>query len=68
MGTATFDVLYVENYCWHLECGVTLTVETGKIPKLEPQNSTARRALEIIQVKTVDLYRKKELQKVISHS
>lgn len=24
MGTATFDVLYVENYCWHLECGVTL--------------------------------------------
>ena len=36
MGTATFDVLYVENYCWHLECGVTLTVETGTFPKLEP--------------------------------
>ena len=36
MGTATFDVLYVENYCWHLECGVTLTVETGRFPKLEP--------------------------------
>lgn len=24
MGTATLDVLYVENYRWHLECGVTL--------------------------------------------